>query len=89
MLATDKVKLDNTITASNSIKAGVLQAPTSSGGSTYGAGTSGQVLKTNGTNIYWGADNNTTYTAGAGLTLSSGAFKTTYTYVGASTVTTS
>lgn len=32
-----------------------LKAPTTSGGSTYGAGTSGQVLKTNGTSVYWGA----------------------------------
>ena len=35
-----------------------LDAPTSSGGTTYGPGTSGQVLKTNGTSIYWGADSN-------------------------------
>lgn len=35
-----------------------LDAPETAGGSTYGPGTSGQVLKTNGTSIYWGADNN-------------------------------
>lgn len=40
-----------------------LEAPTTSGGSTYGAGTSDQVLKTNGTSVYWGTDNNTSYTA--------------------------
>lgn len=39
-----------------------IKAPTSSGGSTYGLGTNGQVLKTNGTNVYWANDNNTTYT---------------------------
>ena len=31
-----------------------LRAPTSNGGSTYGFGSSGQVLKTNGTTVYWG-----------------------------------
>lgn len=35
-----------------------LYLPTSSGGSTYGLGSSGQVLKTNGSTIYWGSDNN-------------------------------
>lgn len=30
-----------------------LKAPTSSGGSTYGPGTSGQILKTNGSTVYW------------------------------------
>lgn len=31
-----------------------FQAPTSNGGTTYGPGSSGQVLMTNGSNIYWG-----------------------------------
>lgn len=31
-----------------------LSIPTSSGGSTYGAGSSGQVLMSNGTTVYWG-----------------------------------
>jgi hypothetical protein len=35
-----------------------LFAPETSGGSSLGLGTSGQVLKTNGSTIYWGADNN-------------------------------
>ena len=39
-----------------------LNAPESSGSTSYGPGTSGQVLKTNGSSIYWAADNNTTYT---------------------------
>ena len=30
-----------------------LYAPTTSGGTTYGLGTDGQVIKTNGTSIYW------------------------------------
>lgn len=32
-----------------------INAPTSSGGTSYGAGTSGQVLLSNGSNIYWGS----------------------------------
>lgn len=35
------------------IQGNTLWIPTSSGGTTYGAGTSGQVLKTNGTTVYW------------------------------------
>lgn len=52
------------ITAQKGIKLDTIQAPTSSGGTTYGKGTSGQVLKSNGTTVYWAADNNsnTTYT---------------------------
>lgn len=34
----------------------ILNAPTSSDGTTYGPGTSGYVLKSNGTSVYWGAD---------------------------------
>lgn len=37
-----------------SVQTNKVLAPTASGGSTYGVGTSGQVLKTNGTNVYWG-----------------------------------
>ena len=37
-----------------------LNAPTSAGGTIYGAGTNGQVLKSNGSSLYWAADNNTT-----------------------------
>lgn len=36
------------------VKTNTVEAPTESGGSTYGAGTNGQVLKTNGTNVFWG-----------------------------------
>lgn len=49
----------------NLIQLTKLNVPTTSNGTTYGAGTNGQVLKTNGTSVYWGNDNNdnTTYTA--------------------------
>lgn len=52
------------ITAQKGIKLDIIQAPTSSGGTTYGKGSSGQVLKSNGSTVYWAADNNsnTTYT---------------------------
>lgn len=36
-----------------------LKIPTTSGGTTYGVGSNGQVLKSNGSTIYWGTDNNT------------------------------
>ena len=40
-----------------------ILAPTTSGGTTYGVGSNGQVLKSNGTSVYWGADSSgTTFT---------------------------
>lgn len=33
-----------------------INAPTSAGGTTYGPGTSGQVLKSNGSSVYWTSD---------------------------------
>ena len=47
---------------SHGLKTSRIFAPTSSGGTDFGAGTSGQVLKSNGSTVYWAADNNTTYT---------------------------
>ena len=44
----------NTVTLGTSIQTPKVLAPTTSGGSTYGAGTSGQVLTSNGTTSYWG-----------------------------------
>lgn len=38
----------------------ILKIPTSSNGTTYGVGSNGQVLKSNGTSVYWASDNNTT-----------------------------
>lgn len=37
----------------NKIQITSLSAPTASGGTTYGPGTDGQIIKTNGTGIYW------------------------------------
>jgi hypothetical protein len=59
----------------NKITITSINAPTSAGGSTYGLGTSGYVLKTNGASVYWATDNNsggtvTKVTAGTGLSIS-------------------
>lgn len=40
-------------TYTSKLQTNTIWVPTSSGGTTYGAGTSGQVLRTNGTNVYW------------------------------------
>lgn len=49
---------DVTVNAGKTFKLNKVSAPTASGGSTYGTGSNGQVLKSNGTTVYWGADNN-------------------------------
>lgn len=41
------------------VQAQIIQALISSDGTTYGPGSNGQVLKSNGTSVYWGTDNNT------------------------------
>ena len=51
----------STVTSSNVIKVNQISAPSESNGSTYSQGATGQVLKSNGDTIYWGPDNNTTY----------------------------
>ena len=47
---------DTTLT--DTLQVTTIKAPTSSGGSTYGPGTSGQVLTSYGSSTYWGAANN-------------------------------
>ena len=51
---------DVVIDPSNTIQTKAIQAPITSGGSTYGAGSSGQVLKSNGTSVYWDDESNGT-----------------------------
>ena len=52
---------DETLT--DTLQTRVIKAPTSSGGTTYGVGSNGQVIKSNGTSSYWSDDSgNTTYT---------------------------
>lgn len=45
---------DSTMT--DGLQVTTIKAPTSSGGTTYGPGTNGQVLKSNGSSTYWGTD---------------------------------
>ena len=52
--------------SSGTLKLNVLQAKTGSSATTYGVGTSGQVLKSNGTNAYWGSDSSDTTSQGIG-----------------------
>lgn len=44
---------DVIVSSGNSMQTNKILAPTTAGGDTYGAGSSGQVLKSNGTNAYW------------------------------------
>ena len=48
---------DTTLT--DTLQVTTIKAPTSSGGSTYGPGDIGQVLKSNGSSVYWTSDSNT------------------------------
>ena len=62
MDASGNFTFKNLVSLSGGLQTNILKIPTSSGGSTFGMGSSGQVLKTNGSTVYWGSDNNTTYT---------------------------
>ena len=42
----------------NKLQITSISAPTSAGGTAYGTGTDGQILKSNGTSVYWGSDTN-------------------------------
>lgn len=61
MDASGNFTFKNLVSLSGGLQTNILKIPTSSGGSTFGMGSSGQVLKTNGSTVYWGSDNNTTY----------------------------
>ena len=54
--------VDITVNPGKILKFNKINAPTSSDGSSYSAGTNEQVLKSNGTTIYWADDNDTTFT---------------------------
>lgn len=43
----------------NTLQTSIIRAPTTSGGAAYGPGSNGQVLKSNGSSVYWAADANT------------------------------
>ena len=55
-----------------SLQTSKILIPTSSGGTTFGVGADGKVLKSNGTTVYWGDDNNTTYTIPTSLPANGG-----------------
>lgn len=75
------------VTPSKGIKFNTLYLPTTAGGSTYSAGSSGKILKSNGTSVYWGDDNNTTYSIAKYNT--AGLLKPAYSSTNAVTLTTS
>ena len=52
---------DVTLNAAKVLKINTINLPTTSGGTIYGAGSNGQILKSNGTTVYWADD--TTYSA--------------------------
>ena len=49
------------------VKLTTLNLPTASNGTTYGPGSNGQVLKSNGSTVYWGTDNNPTLAGLGGI----------------------
>ena len=69
LLVLGNSNLLGTVSAPAGLSTNLLLIPTASGSATYGAGSSGQVLKSNGTTIYWGTDNNTTYSTATSSTL--------------------
>lgn len=52
----------------NKIQITSISAPTSSGGSTYGVGSNGQILKSNGTSAYWTSENSYVQKSGDTMT---------------------
>ena len=50
------LSVTGSIISSGDIKTFKLNIPTASGGSTLGPGSNGQVLKTNGSSVYWGSE---------------------------------
>ena len=62
-------------TASGGLKTNIIQAPTTSGGTTYGVGSNGQILKSNGSTVYWASDDDTKYTLPAATSSTLGGVK--------------
>lgn len=50
---------DVTLNAAKVLKINTINLPTASNGTTYGPGTNGQVMKSNGTTVYWASDSDT------------------------------
>ena len=49
------------------VKLSKLNLPTEAGGATFGPGSNGQVLKSNGSTVYWGTDSNPTLSSLGGI----------------------
>ena len=58
LVVTGSGSFTNGVSVGGELKFNKISAPTASGGTTYGNGTSGQVLKSNGTTVYWASDSN-------------------------------
>jgi len=69
LLVLGNSNLLGTVSAPAGLSTNLLLIPTASGNATYGVGSNGQVLKSNGTTVYWGTDNNTTYSTATSSTL--------------------
>lgn len=54
-----KIYTSNDVEVGGKLKTNSISAPTSSNGTTYGTGSDGQILKSNGEKIYWDDFNNT------------------------------
>ena len=98
LIVTGNARVVNNI-AADSIQTSKINVPTTSGGTTYGVGTNGQVIKSNGTTVYWGDDTTgavtgvkgnaeSTYRTGnVNITAANvGALSTSTTYAGSSSV---
>ena len=56
-VVTGNIRVTNEVLA-NSVQTSTIKIPTTSGGTTLGPGTSGQVIKSDGTGAYWSEDSN-------------------------------
>ena len=75
--SSDDVYVTDTVLTAPEVDVTKIKAPSTSGGSTLGYGTSGQVLKSNGTSTYWGTDNAGVTSVATGTGLSGGTINTT------------
>lgn len=57
-VVTGNIRVTNEVLA-NSVQTSTIKIPTTSGSTTLGPGTAGQVIKSDGTGAYWAADSNT------------------------------
>lgn len=62
------ISIGNNYATISIMKLSSLTAPTSSGGTSYGVGSTGQVLKSNGSTIYWGDETGLPLSGGKTLT---------------------